>query len=300
VRQAGRAGHERKRPASSQPTAPLSLWAETSATFQCDACGKTFDKFRAFGSHCARKGCVQSKKRWACDLCDRVFSSPASLAMHWTKGNKNACAMEMRSRIPMDGKQSKEPETDGMEPTEPLSVWAETCRSFECDACGRTFDKFLNFGFHCKRTGCVQSKKLWACDLCDRVFSGPGSLAAHWSRGKNNECAMEMRSRIPMDGKQSKKPETDGMEPMEPLSVWAETCRSFECDACGRTFDKFSAFGFHCKRTGCVQPRKQWTCDLCNRDFNGPGGLATHWGQGNNNACAMEMCSRIPMGGKRS
>ena len=106
VRQAGRAGHERKRPASSQPTAPLSLWAETSATFQCDACGKTFDKFRNFGFHCAKKGCVQSKKRWACDLCDRVFSSPGSLAMHWTKGNKNACAMEMRSRIPMDGKQS--------------------------------------------------------------------------------------------------------------------------------------------------------------------------------------------------
>ena len=77
------------------PTEPLSLWAETFRSFRC----------------INKKGCVQSKKRWACDLCNRVFSGPGQLAMHWTKGHKNACAMEMRSRIPLDASQSNKPET---------------------------------------------------------------------------------------------------------------------------------------------------------------------------------------------
>ena len=81
-----------------------------------------------------------------------------------------------------------------MEPTEPLSLWAETCPSFQCDACGDTFDSFRSFGGHCQRKGCAQWMKRWTCDLCDREFSGPGPLSMHWTHGALNPCAKVMRS----------------------------------------------------------------------------------------------------------
>ena len=201
------------------------------------------------------------------------------------------------------GLDSTEPPTRGG-PMEPL-VWAETCQSFQCDACGDAFDNFRTFAWHCLNKGCRQAKKQWTCDLCDRVFSGPGNLAQHWTKGSVNPCAKEMRSRIPLRHAQpdtpagrpdtpAGRPDTPAgppMEPTEPLSLWAETCLSFQCDACGDTFDSFRSFGGHCQRKGCAQWMKRWTCDLCDREFSGPGPLSMHWTHGALNPCAKVMRS---------
>lgn len=180
---------------------------------------------------------------------------------------------------------------------EPL-VWAETCQSFQCDACGDAFDNFRTFAWHCLNKGCRQAKKQWTCDLCDRVFSGPGNLAQHWTKGSVNPCAKEMRSRIPLRHAQpdtpAGRPDTPAgrpKEPTEPLSLWAETCPSFQCDACGDTFDSFRSFGGHCQRKGCAQWMKRWTCDLCDRELSGPGPLSMHWTHGALNPCAKVMRS---------
>lgn len=138
-----------------------------------------------------------------------------------------------------------------------------------CDICDRAFDTIADRNEHIE-----EHFQLVRCPVCGKTFTGDRAFEHHTSVGKCKDSVVVKRFRCIMCNAKvfdSKELLDTHVETVHNCIIGGEQLMCIQCD---RTFAKFKYLKKHV--TEVHEKMSQFSCDLCNKQFNRKANLTEH------------------------